>query len=37
MVLTLNDTAGSVKGSDANRQQRPRTEDRGTFVLKRRL
>ena len=27
MVLTLKAAAGSVKGSDVNRQQRPRTED----------
>ena len=37
MVLTLKDAAGSVEGSDANRQQRPRTEDRRTFILKSRL
>lgn len=37
MVLTLKDAAGSVKGSDVNRQQRPRAGDRRTFVLKSRL
>jgi hypothetical protein len=37
IVLTLKAAAGFVKGSDAIRQQRPRTEDRRTFVLRSRL
>lgn len=37
MVLTLKAAAGSVKGSDVNRQQRLRAEDRRTFVLRSRL